>query len=61
MESGLLIALAFAVAIIALALLLGRLGKGKRDPHDINGSRRDGDAAATWTGIREAGRDDGDT
>ncbi len=57
METGILIALGFAVAIIVLAVLLTRLFSHRGDS-DPNGGRADGQANATWIGIRSA-RDDG--
>ena len=61
METGLLIALVFALAIIVLAIVATRLTSGtkRRDGchDDPNGSDRDGDAAATWAGISRAGED----
>lgn len=63
MDTGILIALGFAVVIIVVALLLGRmLARAKRrkhNPHDLNASPHDGRASGTWVGIREAGRNDG--
>ncbi|HSO48703.1 MAG TPA: hypothetical protein VLQ68_12325 [Rhizobiaceae bacterium] len=50
MQNGLLIALAFAVLIIVLAVVvtwLTRRGRPDRGP-------RDGRSAATWEGIRQA-------
>lgn len=55
METGLLIALGFAVAIIALAILLTRLFSSRKIRRDLNGSPADGGATATWIGIRAAG------
>lgn len=52
METGILVALAFAAIVVVLAIAVTRLiGRG-RDPGDRNG--RDGDAAAMWEGIRRA-------
>ncbi len=57
MEPAPLIALAIAVAIALIAILPTRcFGERKGRPaSDANAGRRDGDAAATWIGIR-AGR-----
>ena len=58
MESGLLIALGFAIVIIVLAVGLTRLFRGSPSRRsDANGSRRDGDAAATWVAINRASDD----
>ena len=59
MDSGLLIALAFAVAIILLAIVLTWLTRkpDRKSGSDVNGSRRDGDAAATWIAIDRASSD----
>jgi len=59
METAILIALGFAVAIIVLAILLTRLvsNRGGSDP---NASRADGRATATWVGIRSARGDAND-
>lgn len=59
METGLLIALGFGVAMVVLALALARLfpSRGRRDRHDLNASPADGRAAATWLGMR-AGNDE---
>ena len=55
MESGVLLAIAAAVAIIVVAVLATwLLGSAKKSRHDLNASRRDGDAAATWIGINAA-------
>jgi hypothetical protein len=56
METGLLYALAFGVAIIVLAILLTWLTRmrKRRDRQDSNGWGRDGANAATWEGIRQA-------
>lgn len=50
MQNGLLIALAFAVLIIVLAIALTWLTR--RGGHDRG--PRDGRSAATWEGIRQA-------
>jgi hypothetical protein len=58
MQTGSLIAVGFGVAVIALAMALTRLfGRRRQRRGDINGQDRDGDAAATWSGIRQSGRD----
>ena len=60
METAHFIAIGFAMVIIVLAIVLTRLFAGSKRPrYDINGSKRDGDAIATWAGIRGAGKDDG--
>ena len=58
MEFGLVAALAFAVIIIVLAVLLTRAFGSNRLKGDLNRSDADGRGAATWIGIREAGKDD---
>jgi hypothetical protein len=50
MESGLLIALAFAAFIILLAVVLTLLTRRRRQER----GPRDGHSAATWEGIRQA-------
>jgi len=47
MKAGLLVALAFGVFIIVLAVVLTRLTRRDRGP-------RDGRSVATWEGIRQA-------
>lgn len=60
MEIAHLIAVGFAIVIIVLAVFLTRLFAGAKKPrYDLNGSKRDGSAIATWAGIRGGGRDDG--
>jgi hypothetical protein len=50
MDTGLLIALAFGVFIIVLAIVLTKLTRGGRR----EGGPRDARSAATWEGIRQA-------
>ncbi|MEM7462828.1 MAG: hypothetical protein AAF362_09095 [Pseudomonadota bacterium] len=58
METGVLIALGFGVAIIFLAILLTRLfsrqRSNSRHDHEKHGGGR---AEATWAGIKQAQRD----
>ena len=55
MQTGLLVALAFGLAILALAVVLPLLmRKCKHDPNDLNAASDDGRATATWEGIRQA-------
>lgn len=58
MEFGLAAALVFAVGIIVLAVVLTKAFGGRKLKGDINRSDADGRGAATWIGIREAGKDD---
>jgi hypothetical protein len=50
MDTGLLVAIAFGVFIIVLAIVLTRLSRRKR--RELG--PRDGRSAATWEGIRQA-------
>ncbi len=60
MDNGVLIALTFAGAIVALAILLSlMMHKRGRTRQDRNASRRDSAASATWIGVRQA-RNSGD-
>lgn len=59
METGLLIALGFAGVVVVLAIALTRLVRPKTRRGDLNGSEADGQASATWIGIRAAGDDGG--
>ena len=54
MEVGLLIALGFAAAIIVAAIVLTRLTRPRSRRRDLNASKADGRASATWIGIRSA-------
>ena len=55
MQTGLLVALAFGLAIIALAVVLSLLmRKRKPGPNDLNAADDNGRATATWEGIRQA-------
>ena len=54
METGVLIAIGFGVAIIFLAILLTRLFSRNRHNHERYGG---GKAEATWAGIKQAQRD----
>jgi len=64
-EPGILIALVIGIVIAVAAVAASALVEGRKQRrrefgrHDANASRRDGDAAATWIGIREAGHDIG--
>ncbi|MFZ1814009.1 MAG: hypothetical protein WBO55_09635 [Rhizobiaceae bacterium] len=58
MDTSILIFLGVAVAIILLAILLGRLIRPSSAASDKNARRADGEAAATWIGINRAGSDD---
>ncbi|MCG6859328.1 MAG: hypothetical protein LJE67_14810 [Salaquimonas sp.] len=54
METGLVTALGFGVAIIALAVVVTWLVPNRGRHRDINASRTDGRAIATWVGINAA-------
>lgn len=61
MDSGVVGALIFGVAIIVVAIGATRLfSRRKRRESDRNASERDGDAAATWIGISSVRRRDFD-
>ncbi|MEC9342685.1 MAG: hypothetical protein VYD64_02450 [Pseudomonadota bacterium] len=61
METGILLALGFAAAIVLLAMVLTRLVSHRGSRGDANASCADGRATATWIGINRARGEDPDT
>ncbi len=65
LEPGAFIALVAGLVIAIAAIALTALVEGRRPRrdrfgrHDANASQRDGKAAATWVGVREASHHDG--
>ena len=58
MDTGVVVALVFAGVVVFLAIVLTRAFGGRGFRGDINRSGADGRGAATWIGVREAGKDD---
>jgi len=57
MDNGILISLAFAAAIVLLSVVLSLIRRPRRRRADLNASRRDGAASATWIGMHQARKD----